>query len=182
MEGGVIPVRRGSSSHRRLNQWQDISKGWTPRTCGKFRRSPSCIMKGRPGPIGKGRKIMTSAKTMPRSWRRLKAILLTQFSIWVVGRAGHCQSKILNTSREQRGAYLDPQKLRKINWHKFWIRSSGKVIDFTLTTPFPEFHGGTLAVPHAPTSSRPCTSVTNGEGLCTEYIICSSAFARVKPT
>ena len=51
-------------------------------------------MKARLGPIGKGRKTMTSAKTMQRYWRRLKAILLTQFSIWVAGLAMACGSII----------------------------------------------------------------------------------------
>mgnify|MGYP000477559910 CR=1 FL=1 len=37
---------------------------------------------------------MTSAKTMQRYWRRLKAILLTQFSIWVAGLAMACGSII----------------------------------------------------------------------------------------
>ena len=33
--------------------------------------------------------------------------------------AGHCQSKILNTSRGHRSAYLDSQDLRKIDGRKF---------------------------------------------------------------
>jgi len=50
-------------------------------------------------------------------------------------RRRHSQSKILNTSRGRRDAYLDHHKSNKINGHKFWIRSADKVINFTLTTP-----------------------------------------------
>ena len=57
---------------------------------------------------------------LSRVWPRWREALVIVKPETVIGwhRKGHCQSKILNTSRGQRGAYLDPQKLGKINGHK----------------------------------------------------------------